>query len=311
MTTGGPARIVLLRSVPTLADSYARALGTAARAGAGAMVLARRPGSDPPTVPDVAYLARGSVADPRRLAAYQHLIGEPATDRVPPGFVHVVAFPVAMALMARDDFPLSLLGLVHVANRVEQSRTLRLGDLMDIRAYARGLAPHPRGTQVELVVEVSAPGGGRGDVWWRGVSTYLARTVRPGRARTGDAPVAPAREPFTPPEPTGRWDLAADVGRRYAAVSGDINPIHLAAIGGRALGFRRAIAHGMYTATRGLSMVGSARGDAFDWDATFEAPVLLPGRVAVRVARDGDGWYYVTWDAAARRRHLVGRVRPR
>lgn len=33
------------------------------------------------------------------------------------------------------------------------------------------------------------------------------------------------------------WRVSADVGRRYATVSGDVNPIHLSALAARALGF--------------------------------------------------------------------------
>ena len=55
------------------------------------------------------------------------------------------------------------------------------------------------------------------------------------------------RESFEPPRPTGRWSLAADTGRRYAAVSGDVNTIHLSGLSAKAFGFPSAIAHGMYT----------------------------------------------------------------
>ena len=78
--------------------------------------------------------------------------------------------------------------------------------------------------------------------------------------------------------------LAADTGRRYAAVSGDRNPIHLSSLAAKAFGFPRAIAHGMYTASLALASVGAARGDAFDWSVDFFKPVLLPSTVSVRVA---------------------------
>lgn len=52
-------------------------------------------------------------------------------------------------------------------------------------------------------------------------------------------------QPVEAPDATQEWSLASDLGRRYARVSGDINPIHLHALSARAFGFRRAIAHGM------------------------------------------------------------------
>lgn len=322
-----PRHTVDLPEVPALGSLYRRAL-TAAGRGAVVGRLGPRAGAarrGPAVLPDVAYAVRGVRADPDRLTAYQHLLGEPGTDALPAGFVHVLAFPVATALMVRDDFPLPLLGLVHLANRVEQRTELRLGDSLDVRAWAAGLRAHASGTQVDLVTEV----GTDGEVVWRGVSTYLAKGVRlatPGGAADDDDRVrgsrhtadelhpghAPDRLPFEPPAPTASWRLPADTGRRYAAVSGDVNPIHLWAPAARAFGFHGAIAHGMYTAARALAGVGAAHGGAFTWSVEFAAPVVLPATVAVRVAPDGlgTGHRLTLWDPRRGRPHLTGSVVP-
>ena len=118
------------------------------------------------------------------------------------------------------------------------------------------------------------------------------------------------RTPFVPPTPTGRWTLAGDAGRRYAAVSGDRNPIHLSALSAKAFGFPRAIAHGMYTAARALADVGAGRGDAYDWTVEFVKPVLLPGTVTVRIARSSEGFAFAGWDARTGKPHLTGSVTP-
>ncbi|WP_421743262.1 MaoC/PaaZ C-terminal domain-containing protein [Cellulomonas sp.] len=283
--------IVVLPSVPALAGLFARGAG---------LSVQRRVRSGPTTLPDVEYVVRGVTADPEHLTAYQHLLGEPGSDRLPAGFVHVLAFPVATALMVRSDFPLALVGLVHVANRVTQLRPVLLTDVLDVRASATDLRPHRSGTQVDLVTEVSVDG----TLAWRGVSTYLARGVFLAGS------VDETSDPFVPPTPTGRWTLAGDTGRRYAAVSGDRNPIHLTALTAKAFGFPRAIAHGMYTASRALADVGAARGDAFDWSVEFVKPVLLPGTVTVRIAHDGDGFAFAGWDARSGKPHLTGSVTP-
>lgn len=282
---------VVLPEVPSLGGLYARGAG---------LSLARRVRPGPTVLPDVEYVVRGVQASSEHLTEFQHLLGESASDVLPAGFVHVLAFPVATAFMVRNDFPLPLVGLVHLANRVTQLRPLRLGDVLEVRATATDLRAHRSGTQVDLVTEVSADG----TVAWRGVSTYLARGVQ--LAGTADEPPAT----FDPPTPTGRWTLAGDVGRRYAAVSGDRNPIHLSALSAMALGFPRAIAHGMYTASRALADVGAGRGDAFEWAVEFVKPVLLPGTVTVRIARSSDGFAFAGWDARSGKPHLAGTVTP-
>ena len=282
---------VVLPEVPSLGGLYARGAG---------LSLARRVRSGPSVLPDVDYVVRGVRSDASRLTEYQHLLGESASDVLPAGFVHVLAFPVATALMVRSDFPLPLVGLVHLANRVTQLRPVLLDDELDVRASATDLRAHRSGTQVDLVTEVSVDGS----VAWRGVSTYLARGVFLAGA------VEESSETFDPPTPTGRWKLDGDVGRRYAAVSGDRNPIHLSALSAKAFGFPRTIAHGMYTASRALADVGAGRGDAFEWSVQFVKPVLLPGTVTVRIAHHDDGYTFAGWDSRSRKPHLTGSVTP-
>src|SRR5690606_37958272 len=233
-----------------------------------------------------------------------HLLGEPGTDVLPAGYVHVLAFPVAVAVMARADFPLPLLGMVHLANDVEQRAPLRLGDRLAVRAWAEDLRLHRAGTQVDLVTEVDRDG----ETVWRGVSTYLAK----GRTVAGAAAAEPGERdvPALPPV-AGQWRLRPDVGRRYAAVSGDRNPIHTIALGAKLFGFPRAIAHGMYTAARALATVVVARGDAFRWTVEFGKPVLLPGTVTFGLGvRATGGHDYAGWDARSGKRYLTGAVTP-
>jgi acyl dehydratase len=302
---------VVLPGVPGLGGLYARGVAASAR-----LTAARQSGGAPDTLPDVAYVAAGIRADADHLTAYQHLLGESASDVLPAGFVHVLAFPVATALMVRADFPLPLVGMVHLANHVTQRGPVSLGDALDVRAWAQHLAPHRLGTQVELVTEARVAGG---PLAWRGVSTYLAKGTRLGSELSADDAV---RAPFVPPAPTGQWHLAADTGRRYAAVSGDRNPFHLSALAAKAFGFPRAIAHGMYSAARALATVGAARGDAFTWTVEFAKPVLLPGTVTVRIAPDevapghspdvavGQAYTYAGWSSGTGKPHFTGTVRP-
>ncbi|MFC8734308.1 MaoC/PaaZ C-terminal domain-containing protein [Luteimicrobium sp. NPDC057192] len=309
---GGPdRRTVTLDAVPRLGGLYARGL-------AGS-VTRMRPARGEPVLPDVALrvagVDTGDVGLRERLASYGRLVGEPASDVLPAGFVHVLAFPVATALMTRDDFPLPLLGMVHLANTVRVARPVVVGDVLEVRAWAQDLRPHRRGAQVDLVTEVRTDPADDAPAW-RGVSTYLAKDVTvPATAELSEAhggiPPRGSDNSRQHPLPTGRWTLDAATGRRYAAVSGDRNPIHLSALSAKALGFPRAIAHGMYTASRALAGVARERGDAYDWSVEFARPVLLPGVVDVSVRPDGARWVYEGWDARKGATHFTGSVVPR
>src|SRR5690625_374549 len=136
-----PSTVVHLDSLPRLGGLYAKALGRQAQA-----VVARSGRAH--QLPAVTQEVGGVQVDPAHLTAYQHLLGERASDVLPAGFVHVVGFPLAMAIMARPDFPLPLLGMVHIANRVVQTRALRLESELSVRAWACELRAHRSGTQV-------------------------------------------------------------------------------------------------------------------------------------------------------------------
>jgi hypothetical protein len=300
MTSSQP---VILGEMPSLSKLYLNAAATAARR----RVLGTHTGT---ALPDGSHEVRGVLAGVENLTAYQHLIGETASDILPAGFLHALAFPLAMSVMNRDDFPLPLLGMIHLGNRVVQSAPVRFTEAVDIRAWAENLRGHRSGTQLDLVAEVR--GAGDGALRWRGVSTYLAKGVFLPGIDKASVPLAPVD--FRTPDPTALWQLGVDTGRAYAAVSGDFNPIHLSVLSAKALGMRRSIAHGMYLASRALADVGAAKGEAFRWEVAFEAPVFLPARVALDIStvQDGDGGWqrsdYVAWNPRSGRRHFSGSV---
>lgn len=301
-----PSETVELPGLPSLSKLYVTAAAEAAR-----LLISRRDGGR--QLPDARHHVAVVRPDLARLTAYQHLLGEPARDVVPAGYLHALAFPVAMSFMAREDFPLPLLGMVHLRNRVEYREPVAYDDELDITAWAENLGGHRAGTQVEVVAEIRRSGGG--EPVWRGVSTYLAKGVfLPGIDKRGANGADVQREEFRPPLPTALWRLGVDIGREYAGVSGDFNPIHLSALSAKALGLKRSIAHGMYTAARALAEVGTQKSDSFVWDVAFEAPVFLPATVSVNIADavDADGAWerseFVGWNAKSGRRHFVGSV---
>lgn len=309
-------RLVTLPALPGLGGLYARGVASSGRIAVARSPVGRvLPGTRDVVLPDVVYRVDDvpTAGVTEHLTDYQRLIGERVDDTLPAGYLHVLAFPLATALMVRSDFPLPLLGLVHVSNAVSVHRPVRVGDVLEVRASAENLRPHRRGVQVDLVTEVAVGG----ELAYRGVSTYLAKGFR---LPSGEQAPEQEREEFTPPLPTARWALGKGIGRAYGAISGDRNPIHTSTLGAKAFGFPRTIAHGMYTAARALAEVGAARGDAYDWTVEFAAPVLIPGTVQVSITREPDdvarprahaGFTYVGWNGKSGKRHFSGTVAPR
>lgn len=270
-----------------------------------------RPGVEFPGLGDRLVLP-GLRVDLSRLAAYERVCAFPTgEDSLPLTYPHVLGFPLAMRLMSRRDFPLPLLGLVHTSIGITRHTALAATGTYELTVYVDRLAPHRRGTEAVVVTELRD--GGR--VVWESTSTYLARhrTEAGHTPRETEATPAP-REPEPGPLPVlDEWRLAADVGRRYGAASGDRNPIHLHALTARLFGFRRAIAHGMWTVARCLAAHGTPQ--AVRVRAQFRAPVLLPSTVTFvadgarfELRGTGDGRGEGTEEAG--RIHVSGRVDP-
>lgn len=256
-----------------------------------ALTAFRRGGSSLPD--DV--LSRSDVAvDVEHLAAYNRVCGFGLRDELPATYPHVLAFPLQMQLMTSSGFPFPLPGLVHIANRITVSRPALATERFDLRVKAVDLRPHERGRQFDVVSELLVGSA----VVWTDVNTYLRREdTGSGGSAAGEAP-----------EPSAVWSVPGDTGRQYAAVSGDRNPIHLNPLAARLFGFKRAIAHGMWTKARGLAALDGRLPSAYTVDVRFKLPILLPAKVGFSSSAVGDGWEFAVHDLRTGRPHLSGTV---
>jgi acyl dehydratase len=298
-----------LTSPPSILPLYARA---AAPMIPGASLLPFVPGGGG-EVPEIDLELVGISADPAAVAAYAKVCGFTLRDHLPPTYPHVLAFPLHMAVMADGSFPFGAVGLVHVENRIEQLRPIAVGEELSIRVSPTKLEPHPKGRTFSLLTEVHS---GTEKVW-RSRSTMLRRgapaadVVLPSGMRKEVRPPAEELEPLPADAPaSAEWRLGGDLGRRYAAVSGDRNPIHMHSLTAKPLGFPGAIAHGMWTKARCLAALESRLPDAFAADVRFRKPILLPARVEFASAEEGGEVRFAVRDPKRQTPHLDGRVRP-
>ncbi|MFB6422603.1 MaoC family dehydratase [Streptomyces microflavus] len=231
----------------------------------------KHPGRPGATLPTDRLTLPAAPSAPGPLAAYRDICGFPApeSEPLPLTYPHVLAFPLAMRLMTARRFPLPVVGLVHTWIEIVARRPVQSDEALELTVYAEELTPHRRGTEVTMVTEARSAGA----PVWESRSGYLSRhaTNATGSTREADgSPTLPA---------VAEWRLPGDLGRRYGAVSGDRNPIHLHPLTARLFGFPRAIAHGMWTVARCLAEADGRHGEIRSVRADFRAPVLLPATV--------------------------------
>lgn len=253
---------------------------------------AGRPGA---TLPADRLTLPAAPAAPGPLAAYRAICGFPESGPLPLTYPHVLGFPLTMRLMTGRAFPLPVLGLVHTWIEISGHRPVHPTDPLELTVNAHELTSHRRGTEVTMVTEARVGG----ELVWESRSGYLSRhATRTAQTAGKGEDAAPALPAVT------EWRLPGDLGRRYGAVSGDRNPIHLHPLTARPFGFPRAIAHGMWTVARCLAEAGGAAGIRCA-RADFRAPILLPATVTY--AADPAGEAFAVRSPSGRP-HLTGRV---
>jgi acyl dehydratase len=287
-----------LEHPPSILPLYARA---AAQLIPGASRLPFLPGGGG-EIPEIELTLSGVRAAPEAVAAYDKVCGFALRDHLPPTYPHVLAFPLHMAVMADGSFPFGAVGLVHLENRISQKRPVEIGEELTLAVRPTPLRPHPKGRTFSLITEARAGE----ELAWESESTMLRRGSGDGEARSygertpdGGPNLAPA---------TSEWRLGGDLGRRYAAVSGDRNPIHMHSLTAKPLGFPAAIAHGMWTKARCLAALESRLPDSFTVDVAFRRPILLPGTVEFGSDTRGEGIDFFVRDAKQHTPHLEGSV---
>ncbi len=269
----------VLKASPRMGRAFARA-GLSMVPGSSALPFVGGGGGK---VPERALALTRVRVDRRRLADYDRVCGFDLSDTLPVTYPHMLTFPLQLALMTSPRFPVGAIGLVHVANRIVAHRPISAGERLALRVWATPLEPHPRGRVFDL----------RSEAWvddllvWEETSTNLVRGRRDDTIAFPEAPPDSA-----PLEATATWQLPGDLGRRYGAVSGDLNPIHVHPWTAKLFGFPTAIAHGMWTAARCLAQLGPELPEGpLTVDVAFKRPILLPARVQFAEARVmvGDG----------------------
>ncbi|MCP1623296.1 MaoC family dehydratase [Pseudomonas nitroreducens] len=209
--------------------------------------------------------------DPKHLERYRKVCGFADNHLLPPTYPHILAFGLQMGLLTDARFPFPLLGLVHLENRISVLRPLGGLGPFNVSVRVDDLQPHEKGVTFSIITQLHDQLG----LLWEGDSRILFRGMR-----LDGTP--PTREEVTelPLEQIDAWNCPADIGRRYARVAGDYNPIHLSAASAKLFGFPRAIAHGLWNKARSLAALGERLPMAgYRVDVRFQKPVLLPSQV--------------------------------
>jgi len=285
-------KTVVIETLPAPAKLYARALTG---------ILKRRRQTHSPQLPALRLVRPAVALEPEPVSRYARVCGFIPEHGVPLTYAHLLAFPLHLLMLTDPAFPWPALGLVHLANHVRLRRPLAYKDVLRVEVEFGALLRHDKGQAFVLHTRLYR----RGEAVWDGDSVYLKRAVPASGSPLDPLELGPAAL-----QRIARWQLAPQLGRDYASVSGDYNPIHLTALSAKAFGFPRAIAHGMWTLARAASALQPPKPLAeASLSAEFKQPLLLPGEASLwsaspsLIERDIE-----VRDIAGTKPHLRGRM---
>lgn len=241
-----------------------------------------------------------------RVAAYRETCGLPSGDTLPILYPYVMVSRMHMMFMVSREFPVSPLGALHARNSILQRRPIGETEAFDLHCAVAG----QRVIKAGLEFWVNSWAEKDGAILWECTSTYLVRGSRFG-ATDGPSPVVTALPELEQPNREAAWDVPENMGRRYAKICGDYNPIHLRRTLAKLFGFPKHLVHGMWSLARctaNLPAPDPAR--PIRLDAAFKGPVFLGSRVTMKARSEGEAHRFDLFCTGNPRPVIVGTLRP-
>lgn len=208
--------------------------------------------------PGRTYGSSAVAVTPERVAAFTAATGDDPerwSVHAPPSFAAAALFEVAPAFLSDPDVAPDTRSLIHTEQSFRWSRPLETGESLAVEGTVEGV----RARAGLNLVSFSLAAGGEAGLWLEGSSTFLMSSEA---AASGDEEPEPphdagaawtpaAAAPLPPPgeevPPLERSASRADL-VRYAAASGDWNPIHWDHAAAVAAGLPGVVVHGLLMA---------------------------------------------------------------
>ncbi len=241
--------------------------------------------------------------DAPHLKRYAAVCGFVPSMGVPLTYPQLLTFPLVMSYLCGASCPWPAMGTVHLANAIQQHRPLALGDVVRVELSSGQLYSHDKGQVFTLELRIFRDGE-----WvWQATQTLLRLGVLPAVGQPYSE--LQAQDIFW--HKVEEIAAPANMGRRYAAVSGDYNPIHLSQTSARLFGFRQAIAHGLWAQARSIAaLLPPEPMQQATLVTAFKKPVCLPARPTLWQGRHHGNISYELRDAQGQATHLRGRLFP-
>ncbi len=219
--------------------------------------------------------------DKKLIKNYKTVCGfsEDRPDIIPISYLQTLFIGLLGKFIISSFFPINPLGLIHIFQSFEQKRPVKTDEILDLACTLKSIEKTQKGIETSFTLKVIS----NGQVVWQGISTFFTRSPAKikKKSKKKDDIILTKQETFFVP---------SDAGRKYATVSGDYNPHHLYTLLAKLFGFKRAIAHGMWSLARVIASLDKKIGihDQAVIEASFKLPIFMPATIALGYEHQDD-----------------------
>ncbi len=227
----------------------------------------------------------GATETPEKIQAYREACGFGNDGALPILYPHILTSAMHIHMLADKRFPASALGAVHTRNHIVQRRPIQETEALDLHCCFSNTRILKAGLEVDVTTTVSTGGA----CVWESVSSYLFRGRKFGEP--GEPHPWSALDELGAPTIEAGWHVPPNMGRRYAKITGDYNPIHVSRFLAKAFGFPRDIIHGMWSLGRCLNHLHDFSYDSpTRLDVAFKGPVFMDSDTTMKAHEIDNGF---------------------
>jgi hypothetical protein len=261
--------------------------------------LAKRNKKKGDQLPDEVFEKKNFKIDIDHLNAYRELCGFVNQLDVPAPYLHLPAFDMQLSLLTHPEFPYASMGMVHLSNTIKVYNSISETDVLDYAVKFLERKEHPKGVVLPMLTTVK-----RGEeLVWEEVSEFLKIYPKAEKSKktSEEEDWQNADELY--------WFFPDGLGRKYALISGDFNPIHLYDFTARFFGFKKAIVHGMFTKARAVASLADFMPEApYTLQVSFKLPLYLPEKVTLKYIKTDQKLLFKAVSAQDERPFLEGMI---
>jgi hypothetical protein len=205
------------------------------------ILFSRKKGFKPgDSFPDIKAVINNISINQEKLKAYREICELEDDGNLPILYPHVFTAPLHMAILSNKDFPIPLLGMLHYRNHLIQHRPIKSDEVLNVEVRLDEHRIVKQGFEFDYLITVKSGG----EAVWNSITTYLKQ------GKFGKDFQIPQRgnliEPISDAEKISDSVIPKKIGKRYAKICSDYNPIHISKFMAKLFGFKRDIAHAMW-----------------------------------------------------------------